>query len=206
MNIDTLVVGAFEVNCFIIHGMGNRVIVIDPGDDAAQIAGFIGSRNLIVSAYLLTHGHADHVSALTTLIKRYPAPAYIHPADGTWAFSRRNQIPPYYSAPEAPPEAMRDLREGMAWSEAGLEITVLETPGHTPGCVCFYFSACKALITGDTLFSGSAGRTDLPGGDEAIQSISLQRLKTFDDDVCIYPGHGPCSTIGREKRVNLFMQ
>jgi len=101
---------------------------------------------------------------------------------------------------------MRTVRDGSTWNDAGLQYTVFETPGHTPGGVCYYFQTSKALITGDTLFAESAGRTDLPGGDAAMLQLSLKRLKGFSDDVGVYPGHGPATTIGHEKKTNDFLQ
>jgi hydroxyacylglutathione hydrolase len=206
MKIETITVGAFEVNCYILHGTGNRVLIADPGDEAERILDILAAQNLSVSAYLLTHGHADHLSALAPLVQRFPAPVCMHPSDAAWAFSARNQIPPFYTVPQAPSASIRDLRNGSTWDDAGLQYTVLETPGHTPGGVCFYFSPSRTLITGDTLFAGSVGRTDLPGGDAAMLQISLARLKVFTDEVRVYPGHGPATTIGQEKKTNVFMQ
>jgi len=206
MEIETITVGAFEVNCYILHGSGGQVLVADPGDDAERIAEVIARRNLSVAAWLLTHGHADHLSALSVLVRDYPAPVCMHSADAAWAFSARNQIPPFYAAPSMPAAPMRDVRDGSAWTDAGLQYTVFGTPGHTPGGVCFYFPAAKALITGDTLFAGSAGRTDLPGGDSRMLAVSLKRLRAFTEDVLVYPGHGPATTIGQEKRTNFFMK
>lgn len=206
MSIETITVGAFEVNCFILHGSGDQALVVDPGGDAERIAEVLVRQKVSVAAWLLTHGHADHLSALSALVRDFPAPVCMHPLDAGWAFSSRNQIPPFYAAPAVPDAPIREIRDGSAWSDAGLQYTVFGTPGHTPGGVCFYFPAAKTLITGDTLFAGSAGRTDLPGGDARMLAISLKRLKAFTDDVLVYPGHGPATTIGREKRTNVFMK
>lgn len=206
MKIETLVVGAFGVNCLVLHGTGNRAVVVDPGGDAERIAAYLREQALSVDGWLLTHGHADHLSALASLVRQFPAPVAMHPQDAAWAFTLINQIPPHYPVPEAPPTAIRELREGTPYQAAGLDITIIETPGHTPGCICLHMPAEATLIAGDTLFAGSAGRTDLPGGSPEQLTASLRQLATLPDDCRVYPGHGPATTIGREKRVNPFMQ
>ncbi len=158
-------------------------------------------------AYLLTHGHMDHISALSDLSQKYPAPIRMHPKDAAWAFSPANQMPPYYHTPKFPQQGiLADLIESAENHAAGLSYKVLETPGHSPGSVCLYFPDHEILIAGDTLFAGSAGRTDLPGGDARQLQESLQRLVTLPDSVTIYPGHGPLSTIGCEKKNNPYLQ
>lgn len=206
MKIETITVGAFEVNCFILHGSGDQVLVVDPGGDAERIAETLVRQKVSVAAWLLTHGHADHLSALSALVRDFPAPVCMHPLDAGWAFSSRNQILPFYKATAAPDAPIREIRDGSAWNDAGLSYTVFGTPGHTPGGVCFYFPEARTLITGDTLFAGSAGRTDLPGGDAGLLTASMKRLGAFTDDVRVYPGHGPATTIGHEKRTNIFMK
>ncbi len=206
MNIETLVVGELQVNCPIVWGEAKQALVIDPGGDAEAILDFLDQHDLDVAAYLLTHGHVDHVSAVAALYDARPAPIAIHPADGSWAFGEANEFVPYYGPPDRPAEVERELEEGQTWEDGGLTYRVIETPGHTPGSVCFFFPESNALIVGDTLFAGSVGRTDLPGGNSRDLKESLKRLKTLDDNITVYPGHGPATTIGREKQVNFFMQ
>jgi len=206
MRIETIVVGAFDVNCLVLNGTENRAVVVDPGADAQRIAHYLREQNLTVDGWVLTHGHADHLSALAPLARQFPAPVAMHPQDAAWAFTPINQIPPYYPVPEAPPGTIRELHEGTAYQAAGLDITIIGTPGHTPGCICLYLPAESILIAGDTLFAGSAGRTDLPGGSSAQLTQSLRRLASLPDDCRVYSGHGPSTTIGREKRVKPFMQ
>ncbi len=206
MQIDRLVVGAFEVNCYLLHGANAHVLMVDPGGDAGKIASMLREQKLSVAAYLVTHGHPDHLSALHELEQQFPAPICMHASDRAWAFSLHNQVAPFYAVPKPPSGTVRDVHEGSSWNDAGLQYTILDTPGHTPGGVCFYFSSIRTLFTGDTLFAGSAGRTDLPGGDGNMLNISLKRLGTLTDDVKVYPGHGPCTTIGHEKQTNPFLQ
>ena len=206
MNIETIVVGQFQVNCSVVWGPARQAIVIDPGEDAEVILDFLDERNLEVAAYLLTHGHVDHVSAVAALHEARPAPVAIHPADGSWAFGDANQMAPFYGPPARPARIERELEDGQTWEDGGLTYRVIETPGHTPGGVCFHFPESNALIVGDTLFAGSVGRTDLPGGNSRVLQESLRRLQKLDDSITVYPGHGPTTTIGHEKRTNFFMR
>jgi hydroxyacylglutathione hydrolase len=205
MKVQTLVVGSFSVNCHIVSCDDARAMIIDPGDDAMAIADLIRKQNLHVTAYLITHGHMDHVSALAELTDLFPAPVGIHPADEKWAFIPSNAMPPYYNTPRRPKTEYRALIDDQRWNQLDMECRVITTPGHSPGCVCFYFPDAGMIFTGDTLFAGSVGRTDLPGGDEALLSQSLKRLVNLPDDTVVFPGHGPKSTIAREKKSNPFL-
>lgn len=205
MKIIPIVVGAFQVNCYIVAAGGPQALVIDPGDDAGQIAVALRERKLTVAAYLITHGHMDHVGALAELTRCFPAPVAIHPADASWAFTPTNRMLPYYDVPEHPGAIERSLADGQSFDDAGLHYEVIATPGHSAGGVCYYFPAEKTLFSGDTLFSGSVGRTDLLGSNEVLMEQSLMRLTGLPDDTLIYPGHGPRTTIGREKKSNPFL-
>lgn len=206
MQIETIVVGEFQVNCFVVVGEANEAIIIDPGKDADMISSFIRQNGLSVSAYLLTHGHVDHVSAIADLQDEFPAPVALHGEDIKWAFTETNEAPPFYAPPRAPSEISRVLTDGQELTDAGLTYKVLSTPGHTPGSVCFHFVDQGILITGDTLFAGSVGRTDLPGGNSRVLSESLKKLAALPDTLKVFPGHGPASDIATEKRTNYFMQ
>ncbi|MEI7851188.1 MAG: MBL fold metallo-hydrolase [Kiritimatiellales bacterium] len=206
MNVEILSVGSFEVNCAIVWGDAKQALIIDPGHDAADIEAVLRKNGLTVAAYLLTHGHADHLCALAELHKKHPAPVYIHAEDYKWAFGQQNQIQPYYPVPGKPvtefihPETSRD------WKIADLSFQCLETPGHTRGGVCYYFEEAKVIFTGDTLFKGTCGRTDLPGGDGRILAQSLKKLAALPDDITVHAGHNESTTIGYEKLTNFFMQ
>jgi len=246
MNIKILSTGPFEVNCAIVWNDQKQALVIDPGSDAADIEAVLKENGLTVAAYLLTHGHADHLNALAELHAARPAPVYLHAEDEKWAFGPQNQIPPYYPVPEKPdaefihpenpprpslasafakgfggqaghPSAGGELLkspplEGCPQGGVGLVLLAdlsfqtLETPGHTKGGVCYYFEEEKLLFTGDTLFKGTCGRTDLPGGDGRVLAQSLKKLAALPGDVTVYPGHNESTTIGHEKKTNFFMQ
>jgi glyoxylase-like metal-dependent hydrolase (beta-lactamase superfamily II) len=206
MKVIPISVGPFQVNCYLAVAPSNQALIIDPGEDAGLIGVTLRQNKLTVAAYLLTHGHMDHISGLAELVRSFPAPVAMHALDEAWAFSHRNQMPPYYDTPERPRKIERLLADGQAFSDAGFRYEIITTPGHSPGGVCFYFPDEKVIFTGDTLFLGTIGRTDLEGSDEKLMSNSLKRLAQLPDDTTVYPGHGPQTTIGQEKRNNAFLQ
>jgi glyoxylase-like metal-dependent hydrolase (beta-lactamase superfamily II) len=234
MNIKTLSVGPFEVNCYIFWNDAKQALVIDPGYDAVNIEKVLRDNGLTVAAYLLTHGHADHLNALAELHAARPAPIFLHAKDEAWAFGPQNQILPYYPVPEKPDCQILHPESSNVWEILepffqplekenepscndfqGLDknsqpqrscFQTLETPGHTRGGVCYYFEDEKVIFTGDTLFKGTCGRTDLPGGDGRVLAQSLKKLAALPDDVIVYAGHNESTTIGHEKKTNFFMQ
>jgi hydroxyacylglutathione hydrolase len=207
VHVDTLVVSLFDSNCHLVRREDRSdVLVIDPGDNAPDIIAHLNKYNLTVAAYLLTHGHVDHVSALADMVAAMPAPVSMHPADARWAFTRRAAMPPYYPTPKAPPAIDHALSEGQQWTVAGLTYSIIETPGHSPGGVAFYFAEEGILLSGDSLFRGSIGRSDLPGAVPADLVTSLKKLMTLPDKTIVYSGHGPTTTIGEEKKYNPYLQ
>ena len=207
MNIQSITTGIFEEICHLVWDTENRAIVFDPGHDADRILQTLEKHNLEVAAYVCTHGHADHINALAELHGIHPAPVAMHSADLAWAFEAVNQIPPHYPVPTRPnTEAFQLLESSKDWNFADLHFQCMETPGHTPGSCCILFPESGILISGDTLFKGSCGRTDLPGGDGRQLRQSLDALKQLPVETRVYPGHGPDTTIGIEKATNFFMQ
>jgi hydroxyacylglutathione hydrolase len=206
VHVDTLVVSLFESNCHIVRLEGETAaLVVDPGDHASDIIDFINQHGLHIAAYLLTHGHVDHVSALADMVAALPAPVAMHPRDARWAFTRRGAMPPYYGPPKAPPAIDRALAEGQQWTDAGLSYSIIETPGHSPGGVAFYFREENIVVSGDSIFHGSIGRSDLPGANPADLAASLKKLMALPDHTVVYSGHGPATTIGEEKRTNPYL-
>jgi hydroxyacylglutathione hydrolase len=207
MNIEPIPTGAFEEICYLVWDAGNQAIVFDPGHDAGLIFQTLERHGLDVAAYVCTHGHADHINALAALHARHPAPVAMHSNDWKWAFGDLNQIEPYYPVPRRPdPGTFQPLEASKDWNFADLHFQCLETPGHTPGSCCLLFPTSGILVAGDTLFKGSCGRTDLPGGDARQLKESLNRLKQLPDETRVYPGHGPATTIGIERLTNFFMK
>ncbi|MBN2163429.1 MAG: MBL fold metallo-hydrolase [Pontiellaceae bacterium] len=205
MDIHSITTGSFLETCYIISDNANA-LVVDPGDDAGNILDYLKRRSLSVSGYICTHAHADHISALADLHKERPAPIAIHSKDLSWAFEEQNQILPYYPVPKKPSGAtFLALEESTEWELGGMKFQCIETPGHSPGSCCLLFHDASSLIAGDTLFKGSCGRTDLPGGDPRQLKESLNRLKQLPNDIQVFPGHGPSTTIGVERRTNFYM-
>jgi len=206
MNIECLTVGPFQASCYVAWGPERHAVVIDPGADAAAILAFLDAHQMDVACYLLTHGHMDHISALAEVSEKHPAPYAIHALDLKWAFGPLNQSPPYYPVPRRPAGALRTLDDGQTWKDGGLSYTVIGTPGHSPGGVCFYFAPARALFSGDTVFQGTVGRTDLPGGDGRVLTQSLRKLAQLPPETRIFPGHGPETRLADEFRINPFLK
>ena len=198
----TIPVGSYCVNCLILW-QETDALIVDPGQDADLIVSFLSDHGLAPQAILFTHGHFDHIGGLPGLLAKYPdLPVYAHPSDGPMFGHPMNQMPPEYPC-VAKPANLRDIREAPA-AFPGFAFQVLETPGHTPGSVCLKFG--DLLLSGDTLFAGSCGRTDFPGGSMAAMRRSLAALATLPPKTDVIPGHGPATTIGREVAENPFME
>ena len=197
----TVVVGAFEVNCYLVPSPDKKTLyIIDPGGDAQDIIAAASAFSCQKAVILLTHCHADHIGAVGEVAKKLNiTELYIDPADSAMYASPANCFPPYLPAAE-------NLLPPSEWPPQTPDFEILHTPGHTPGGVCYYFREYNALFTGDTLFRASVGRTDFPGGNTATLMESISgRLMTLPDSLEIYPGHGYPSTIGFEKQNNPYL-
>ena len=197
----TVVVGAFEVNCYLVPSPDKKTLyIIDPGGDAQDIIAAASAFSCQKAVILLTHCHADHIGAVGEVAKKLNiTELYIDPADSAMYASPANCFPPYLPAAE-------NLLTPSEWPPQTPDFEILHTPGHTPGGVCYYFREYNALFTGDTLFRASVGRTDFTGGNTATLMESISgRLMTLPDSLEIYPGHGYPSTIGFEKQNNPYL-
>ena len=192
VNMVTLPLGAYQTNCYLVWGENShRCAVIDPGYQPQTVLSQAEKLGKTVEAILLTHGHFDHVGAVNDLAEEAGCPVYLHPQDRT--------LPPELTAgvlcPTEPYPASLTV--------AGLTFCVLHTPGHTGGSVCLLAEDC--IFSGDTLFQGSCGRTDL-GGDWAAILRSLQTLKNLPGNYKVFPGHGPDTTLEAERMYNPYMR
>ena len=210
--------GAFQANCFVLaERAGEACVVVDPGQDAEQpLAELLRRHRVTPVAVLLTHGHFDHVFSVAPVCDGHDVPAWIHPADRALLADPLRGISTDALAffggrlTLREPREVRSLDDGVELALAGLTITVDHTPGHTGGSVVFRTEAAeeaRLMIAGDTLFAGSIGRTDLPGGDpEKIMESLRTKVLPLPDDTIVLPGHGPTTTIGRERATNPFLQ
>lgn len=206
MIFESLVVGPLGVNCFILGCETTREgIIVDAGDDAGSIIAAAEQLGLNITQVISTHGHFDHVGANRAVMEHFKAPLLIHEADVPMLGRAADVARAYGLQGDNSPEPEQFLTDGMEIGFGSCRLTVLHTPGHTPGGCCLYLADEKTVITGDTLFADSIGRTDLPGGShqQLLESIRT-KLFTLPDDVTAYPGHGPETTIGHEKRHNPY--
>jgi len=215
--------GPWSTNCFVAAtGPGTECVVVDPGKDAAAgVAEVVRDHRLKPIAVLATHGHLDHIWCVTPIAGTYDATAWIHPEDrhlltdplAGMSPDTRAMLPSLLGAGHewAEPDDVRPLGDGQALELAGLTFTVDHTPGHTRGSVTFrtpYDAAdiSEVMFSGDLLFAGSIGRTDLPGGDHPTMLRSLaEKVLPLADDIVVLPGHGDQTTIGRERATNPFL-
>ena len=193
MDITTLTLGLYQTNCYILSSDGKNALVIDPGYEPQAILSALQAKGLSLSAILLTHGHFDHVGAVSALVAETDCAVYL--------CEKELSLPPMMTA--GPLTYTHSYREGDCLRLAGLSFTVWETPGHTPGSVCLKFG--DHLFTGDTLFAGSCGRTDFPGSSPAQMRASLARLAGIEEDLTVHPGHGSRTTLFEEKQTNPFL-
>lgn len=193
--------GMLGENCYLVRDAAHdRLFIVDPGDDADLIVGAAREMNCAENVILLTHAHVDHIGAVPEVARELGIKTvFLASGDHAMYRSPENHLLPYLPAVSGLPAPAAE------WNWETPEL--IPTPGHSPGGSCFYFRDKNLLIAGDTLFAGSVGRTDLPGGDFATLEKSIrENLLTLPDTVKVYPGHGPATTIGRERAGNPYLQ
>jgi hydroxyacylglutathione hydrolase len=211
MIVETQAVGPFFKNGFVLGCEETReAVLIDPGDEVEQLLAFAARKTLNIRHILLTHAHVDHVTGVAAAKRALGAPIHLHRDDLFLYEKAVSQGVMFGLRVEAPPPVDVFYGPGDVIAFGTYEARPHHTPGHCPGGVCLQVgkqgSAGKALFVGDTLFAGSIGRTDLPGGDYETLIDSIRRvLFAFGDDAVVYPGHGPTTTIGQERRTNPFL-
>jgi len=209
--------GAFQTNCYVLaSGPGEACVVVDPGQEAVEpLEELLAEHRLTPVAVLLTHGHFDHTFSVAPVCDGHDVPAFIHPDDRAMLADplkgmSRDALAFFGGRLEMrEPREVRTLDDGAQLELAGLALRVDHTPGHTPGSIVFGTATeegVEVVLAGDTLFAGSIGRTDLPGGDTELMMRSLRdKLLTRDDGTYVLPGHGPATTIGRERVSNPYL-
>ncbi|WP_020501887.1 MBL fold metallo-hydrolase [Sciscionella marina] len=210
--------GALQANCYLLaRGEGQPCVIVDPGQDAVEpIAEAVRKYRLVPAAVLCTHGHFDHVFSLAPVCEEYAVPAWIHPGDRALLTDPLSGLSGDAAAMFGgrfelhEPDEVHILEDGAVLDLAGLRLTVLHTPGHTEGSVVFRTSTedgGQVLLSGDTLFAGSIGRTDLPGGSGERMTATLRdRILPLPDEMVVLPGHGSSTTIGQERAANPFLR
>ena len=205
---EILPVGPLQCNCSIIGDETSReAIVVDPGDDIEQIVALIKKHNLLVKQIVITHAHIDHVGGAMKLRAATSDPILLNQND--YALLKMLDMQAAWIGMRNPGtvEIDQSLEQADTVKAGALSAQVLHTPGHTEGSICLYFPAESKLIAGDTLFAGSIGRTDLPGGSYEKIIYSLHdRVLALPDETIVIPGHGPLTTIGEERESNPFLQ
>ncbi len=211
MIVETQAVGPFFKNGFVVACDRTReAVLIDPGDEVPALLAFSERESLQIRHILLTHAHVDHVTGVAAAKRRFDVPVYLHQADLFLYEMAVESGAMFGLTVERQPPIDVFYTPGQVIRFGGLEARPHHTPGHCPGGVCLQVGVApqpgKTLFVGDTLFAGSIGRTDLPGGDHQTLIASIRTvLFSFGDDATVYPGHGPTTTIGRERRTNPFL-
>jgi glyoxylase-like metal-dependent hydrolase (beta-lactamase superfamily II) len=205
---EMLPVGLLQCNCSIFGDeQTHEAIVVDPGDELPRIQAILDKHGLQVKAIVITHGHIDHVIAASELRRSTGAPVYMNQKDSP-ILDQLDAMAEWLGmeTPEQP-EIDTDATDGSTLALGTAEFIVLHTPGHTPGSSSLWIPQEEKLVAGDTLFRDSIGRTDLPGGDHRLILSSIRtRLLELPDDALVIPGHGPTTTIGRERERNPFLR
>lgn len=206
MEIMRLPLGIYQANCYILNDENTKeTAVIDPGGDFEEIKNYIEAKRLKIKYIILTHGHGDHIGALTELKEYSGADVCIHREDQDMLRSSRMNFTAEMGYPPVEMSAEKLIEDGDSLELGDTRLEIIHTPGHTKGGICIYCNA--GLFSGDTLFAGSIGRTDLLGGSftEIIASIK-EKLLVLPDNTVVYPGHGPSSSIAIEKKRNPFLK
>lgn len=203
-----LPVTSYQQNCSLIWcEQSNKAALIDPGGDIEQLLAAVAEEGVVLESLLLTHGHLDHVGAAQALAKQLNIPIIgPHKEDLFWLQALPQQAEMFGFAPATTFQPEQWLEDGMTVQLGEQQLKVIHCPGHTPGHVVFYHEQDKLAFVGDVLFQGSIGRSDFPKGDHdtLINSIT-QKLLPLGDEVTFVPGHGPCSTLGHERKFNPFL-
>jgi hydroxyacylglutathione hydrolase len=207
VNVRAFVLGPFETNSYLVEA-GGHAWIVDPSFDPDGLIAAARASGAHIDAIVLTHAHVDHIAGLGAAKSAFPkAPILIHEAEAEWPGNPMLNMSELMGAPISAPGPDRLLHDGEELTLGATSWKVLHVPGHSPGSTALYCAPAKIAISGDALFAGSIGRTDFPGGDfETLASAIRRNLYTLPDETTAHPGHGPATTIGREKKSNPFVR
>lgn len=208
MNIKRFPLGSIWTNCYLIWDKNGSGFIVDPGGPAKEVEDFIRSHDIKIHWILLTHGHSDHIGGIPDLRNLSENGVAVHADDAGCLADKNRNLSNYLGEPIEVTSADRLLKDGDTIKIGTMTVKVIHTPGHTPGGICMLVTDTsdneQLLLSGDTLFARSIGRSDLPGGDEGVLIESLKKLDGFPDKLKVFPGHGPETTIGAEKQYNPY--
>lgn len=203
MKIKTFVLGVMQTNCYIVSNDENHCMIIDPGAQGKKVAKYLEENELVLDAILLTHGHFDHIGAVDYLYDKYHCPIYIHHEDIEMLTNSRLNLS-YLEKPFSLSASVTPASEHMEIS--GFKICWFHLPGHCPGASMIYLEDENVIFSGDVLFNGSIGRFDFPNSSKYDTLTSIEKIKTFNFEATLYPGHGPSSTLRSELLSNPYLQ
>jgi glyoxylase-like metal-dependent hydrolase (beta-lactamase superfamily II) len=210
LKVESLAVGELEANCFILWLEGaTEAVVIDPGGDEEEIEARLKKRGLVPVAFLVTHCHCDHIGALKPLKQEFPdAEIYAPDPEAEWLERPTMNLSYFFGHATSAPNADHTVKDGDTITVAGITLTAVQVPGHSPGSIVYLAQdgTTAHAFCGDVLFAGSIGRTDLPGGEGEDVLVENIKRKVFalPDSTVLHPGHGPNTTVGREREYNPF--
>ncbi|TCN22879.1 MBL fold metallo-hydrolase [Mesobacillus foraminis] len=202
-----LPLGPLQTNCYILSNRNNSCLIIDPGEEAEKVFRYLNQKKLKPAAILLTHAHFDHIGAVEPIRAKYSVPVYLHTQEKKWLTDPVLNGSRLFGMGEVKAEPADYLLSGNQDLSIGeFTFTVLETPGHSPGSISFYFQEAGLVASGDALFQGSIGRTDLPGGShETLLKSIHKKLLVMPEETLVLSGHGPVTTIRQEMDSNPFL-